>query len=128
MDAREIEAWAAGYVEALSLPVPESPEDPNWPYVMGLMPGFSDSLSLEVIWLIILAVLRIHPSDHVLSVLAAGPLEDLVGVSGETFIDRIEIEARRNPNFKHLLGGVWKGGASPEVWSRVEKARGQVSW
>lgn len=43
--------------------------------------------------------------------------------SGELFIERIEQEARVNPDFRRMLQGVWKSGI-PEIWSRLEVARG----
>ena len=81
----------------------------------------------EDLWSFVLKVLEKAPDKKVLSVLAAGPLEELISHVGMTFIVRIEAEARRNPAFRHLLGGVWRHGASEEIWSRVEAARGS-SW
>ncbi|MBV6836809.1 hypothetical protein KWH01_05840 [Xanthomonas campestris pv. merremiae] len=84
------------------------------------VPGSEES------WATILAILAKNPPDSVIGVLAAGPLEDLIQDSGLHYIDRIELEARRNPAFRQLLGGVWRSG-TPEVWARVEAARG-ATW
>ncbi|WP_395790959.1 DUF6869 domain-containing protein [Aquimonas sp.] len=127
MNPTEIDAWAAAYAAAAELPSPQSPEDPHWPYIYRMMPGFCDSLDPEEIWQVILAVLDRTPSDIVLGNLAAGPLEDLVKCVGDQFVDRIELEARRSPAFRTLLGGVWRSG-SDIVWSRIEKARGGLRW
>jgi hypothetical protein len=79
----------------------------------------------EQAWLAILEVLSRSPSQEVIGILAAGPLEDLVEDWGIEFVDRIEHEARRNSAFRYLLGGVWQS-STLEVWSRIEKARGNA--
>jgi hypothetical protein len=117
----EILEWARRYVKAYEEPDPRLGRDQLSPYIAGLMPG-SESLSPEDVWEVILAVLSMRPSDEVISVLAAGPLEDLIESEGDVFIERIETEARKNPAFRQLLGGVWRSG-TPEIWARVEKAR-----
>jgi hypothetical protein len=61
----------------------------------------------------------------VLGVLAAGALEDLIQFHGPNFIGHIEAESRRNPAFRRLLGGVWRS-STPEVWARVQRARGET--
>jgi len=58
--------------------------------------------------------------------LAAGTLEDLIHGHGPEFIERIELEVRRNPSFGHLLRGVLES-STPEISFRVRKARGK-SW
>jgi hypothetical protein len=55
--------------------------------------------------------------------LAAGPLEDLLSWHGPKVIDAVEIQARKDPKFRHLIGGVWKGGMSDEVWQRFRKIK-----
>ena len=81
----------------------------------------------EICWEVILEVLHREPSQRVLGVLAAGPLEDLIDKHGPEYIEKIEKEAKVNPTFMHLLGGVWESG-TPEVWNRVLKARRNISW
>lgn len=76
-------------------------------------------------WQFILAVLARRPSERVLGMLAAGPLEDLLAYAGKFYIDRVELEARRNPAFRHLLGGVWQNRTPDELWRRVEAVRGE---
>ena len=84
------------------------------------------SSQAEDAWAAILEVLGRTPSDKVMGVLAAGPLEDLIEKWGPAYIERIESEARKNPAFRNLLGGVWRS-STPEVWARIEAARG-TSW
>lgn len=74
----------------------------------------------EAVWGAILAIAEKTSNETVLGALAAGPLEDLIENHGATWIDRLEAEAKSNPRFKDLL--VWRSG-TPEVWSRIEKAR-----
>lgn len=76
----------------------------------------------ELAWLSILAVLEhLGPDveDQRFAVLAAGPLEDLLDQYGEAFIGRVEAEARRNPAFALLLGGVWRSSIAQNVWDRM---------
>jgi len=64
------------------------------------------------------------PSDKVVAVLAAGPLEDLLAGSGDTYIDEIATLARKDPRFKNLLGGVWQNSMSDALWAKVNEIRG----
>jgi len=76
----------------------------------------------EIAWLSILAALHkigANAADRRFCVLAAGPLEDLMDVHGEAFIDRAEAEARINPAFAMLLGGVWRSTIAERVWERM---------
>ncbi|WP_310446095.1 DUF6869 domain-containing protein [Thiobacillus sp.] len=69
---------------------------------------------------------KADPSHHTFQNLAAGPLEDLLSDHGRDLIEQVETEARRNPNFNLLLGGVWQGGMSEEIWARIQAARLKV--
>jgi hypothetical protein len=80
----------------------------------------------EIAWQAILEIVARGLTDKQSGLLAAGPLEDLLSYHGTQFIDRIEDEARRNPKFNHLLGGVWQNQMPDEIWSRVQKARKEV--
>jgi len=76
----------------------------------------------ELAWTCILLILeQIGPQaeDRRFAVLAAGPLEDLMDLHGEAFIDRAVAEARRNPRFALLLGGVWRSEIAESVWERM---------
>ncbi len=78
-------------------------------------------------WLAILEICRRDPTDEELSLLAAGPVQSLLSWHGTAFIDRILVEAKRNPKFRHLLGGVWSGTVADDVWKRVQDAR-EKAW
>ena len=49
----------------------------------------------ETLWLLILEIHHQDQSPRTQQVLSAGPLEDLLAMHGENFIDRCETEARR---------------------------------
>lgn len=80
------------------------------------------------IWLLILEVLKRNRSDRIQEVLSAGPLEDLLAKHGEAMIDKVETEARSNPVFAQLLGGVWKNAMTDEIWARVQGAWDRRGW
>jgi hypothetical protein len=80
----------------------------------------------DTAWLLILEILARTTDDHVMGNLAAGPLEDLITYHGAAVIERVELESRRNPRFRKLLGGVWRNDTPPEIWSRVEAAQGET--
>ncbi len=80
----------------------------------------------ETAWLAILEILKIDLTDDQISLLAAGPLEDLLVWHGSAFIDRVEEEAKSNVKFNHLLGGIWRREMSSEIWVRIERARKEV--
>ena len=77
----------------------------------------------EECWEGILAVVERQPSEKVLGMLSAGPMEDLIHYSGDEFIERVEERSRRGAIFRQMLHGVWESG-SRDVWARVEAARG----
>ena len=71
----------------------------------------------------IIRVIEKSRNVDVLRILAAVPLEDLIEYHGPRFIERIELLARTNEPFRDLLHGVWRS-STPDVWARVEAARG----
>lgn len=80
----------------------------------------------EAAWAGILAALELEFTGLQEAILAAGPLENLLSLHGEQFIERVEAEAARNPRFNHLLGGVWQCSMSEGVWGKVQAARREV--
>jgi hypothetical protein len=65
-------------------------------------------------------ILRRDSSDKVVENLAAGPLEDLLVYHGPDVIDEIEALATSDPEFRGLLGGVWRNKIREGVWERVQ--------
>jgi hypothetical protein len=64
--------------------------------------------------------------DDMRAVLAAEPLEDALAEHGPDIIDEVERRAGGNPEFRHLLGGVWK--CMPDaIWERICDVRG-AAW
>ena len=82
----------------------------------------------ETLWLLILAIHAKDQSWRIRKVLSAGPVEDLLAKHGERFIDRVETEARKNPKFAKLLGGVWMNSMTDEIWSRVQAVWDRRGW
>ena len=126
MNHEEIQEWAAAYIDAQQDPELLKVEDhPLWWAVERFMfPGSEDTLARDCLK-VILAILEKDPPESVIGSLAAGPLEDLIEECGEEIIEDIETEARKNPAFRQLLGGMWESG-KPEVWARVVSARGSA--
>jgi len=123
MTDNDIAAWASAYIEAQKDPDLLNEEHPLWWAVQKFMgEASSTSSSPQDCWATILEILSRTRPDNVIGILAAGPLEDLIQYHGQEFIERIEAEARRNQEFRRLLGGVWRS-CTPEIWARIEKAR-----
>ena len=78
----------------------------------------------EEAWRVIQAIRQASGSDMTLANLAAGPLEDLLAKHGDQFIDRVETFARRDAQFRKLLGAVWQNAMSEEIWLRVRAVAG----
>jgi hypothetical protein len=74
---------------------------------------------------LIVEILRIETNPVLLSLLAAGSLEDVISM--ET-IDRIEREAAANKRFHDLLGGVWYYRAGDELKARLDDLIADVRW
>lgn len=74
---------------------------------------------------LILEILKIEANPVLLSLLAAGPLEEVISAGT---IDRIEREARVNERFRDLLGGVWYYRASDELKTRLDALVGESRW
>jgi hypothetical protein len=74
---------------------------------------------------LIVEILKLETNPVMLSMLAAGPLEDVISM--ET-IDRIEREAAADKRFRDLLGGVWYYRAPDELKARLDALVGQNRW
>lgn len=74
---------------------------------------------------LIVEILKIETNPVMLSLLAAGPLEDVISM--ET-IDRIEREAASNKRFHDLLGGVWYYRAGDELKARLDALIADNRW
>jgi hypothetical protein len=74
----------------------------------------------EEAWKIIETMRHLDGTDSILANVAAGPLEDLLLYHGDKFIDRFEILARDDQQFRKLLGAVWQNNMSDALWARVK--------
>jgi hypothetical protein len=63
-------------------------------------------------------ILDLDGTDTILSNLGAGPLEDLLVVHGDKFIDRVELLARQDRQFRKSLGIVWKNNVRYDLDAR----------
>jgi hypothetical protein len=82
----------------------------------------------ETLWLLILEIHRRDRSSAVQEVLSAGPIENLLALHGEGFIERVEAEARKDPAFAKVLGGVWKNRMSDAIWARLQAVWDRRGW
>ena len=82
----------------------------------------------ERAWRIILEVIERDPPMWVLSVLGAGPMEDLLRAHGLDFIDRVEQEAVGNPSFfNNVLARVYPIACQPKlVADRIKALYGKT--
>jgi hypothetical protein len=71
---------------------------------------------------LILEILKIETNPNVLGLLAAGPLEDVIGMNT---IDRIEREAYADPRFRHFLGRGCYDDESEELKARLDALIGE---
>lgn len=57
-------------------------------------------------WELVLQLVEAAPDNAILANVAAGPLEDLIRLWSSRLIDRLEVQARRDPKFRRCLTGV----------------------
>ena len=82
----------------------------------------------EDLWRLILLIHGRDQSDRIQEVLSAGPVEDLLSKHGDSFIARIETQARLDAKFAKLLGGVWKNRMSDANWNRLQAVWDRRGW
>jgi hypothetical protein len=78
----------------------------------------------ERAWPILLRLIELAPSDTAVDVIAAGPLENLLCLHGEAFIERVEKQAKADSRFRFALGGVWRNVIPEPIWRRVNRITG----
>ena len=79
----------------------------------------------ETAWDLIITILRQDNSDTIVANLGAGPLEDLLGTHGDTFIQRVEELAKRDESFRKVVGCVWQNEIPNAIWMRVKAISSQ---
>jgi hypothetical protein len=80
----------------------------------------------ERAWRIIVALAERVSTPEAKSLLAAGPIENLLSQHGPAFIDRVEQRAQSDAGFNYLLGGVWRFEMTDDIWDRLQAARTEV--
>src|SRR5687768_2537237 len=116
-----VEAWIAGHESEDGT----SEQERNWWAISQVMDWALDG-EADRLWVFILTTYKQDLSDRVVSVLVAGPLEDLLAKHGPMFIERVEELARQDQKFNFLLGGVWQNTMTDEIWKRVQAARKEI--
>jgi hypothetical protein len=79
-------------------------------------------------WRVILLIWSLDQSIPTMQNLSAGPVEDLLAKHGDQMIGLVEAEAKRDPSFAKMLGGVWKYNMSDEVWARLQAVWDRRGW
>ena len=115
---------AAKWVEIKSRSDVEIERDGHWYDLMDYQSDLTGSEPMKALELV-KAILEIEDNPHLLGLLSAGMLEDLIPARDGPVVDAVVAEAARNPQFQDLLCGVWFDGMSSEVAARLTWARGQ---
>ncbi len=69
---------------------------------------------------VILAAMQLTEDERILSELAAGPLEDFLGLNGGQYLDIFHNLALEHHRLREALDGVWQGSMPKWVWHRIE--------
>jgi hypothetical protein len=68
-----------------------------------------------------------YDDPHFLFLVAAGPLEDILGKPSREVIDRVVAEARKNARFRWMLTGIYLHAVSDEARPKIAAAIGTVT-
>jgi hypothetical protein len=79
-------------------------------------------------WRVVLLIWSLNQSLKIMQILSAGSIEDLLAKHGDEMIALVEAEAKRDPSFAKLLGGVWKSSMTDEVWARLQSVWDTRGW
>jgi hypothetical protein len=71
-------------------------------------------------WKLILTIWSLDQSLPTRQGLCSGPLEGLLCFHGESILPHIERQAKADPSFAKLLGGLWKSAMSDNTWNRLQ--------
>jgi len=69
---------------------------------------------------VIFAAMQLSDDKQIHGSIAAGPLEDFLGIHGETYLDVFHTLALQHQRLREVLDGVWQGAMSKNVWHRIE--------
>jgi hypothetical protein len=65
-------------------------------------------------------IMQLTDDQQILGSLAAGPLEEFLGVHGKAYLDTFHTLALEHRRLREVLNGVWQGAMTKEVWHRIE--------
>lgn len=101
-----------------------SPKTPERTELTAILDQIDDLIRRDPVgtWEFIETVTGSGCDPHLLSNLAAGPLEDYLVAHGERELSRLERLAKQDPALRQLLGMTWRNAMSEDVWLRVQKA------
>lgn len=76
----------------------------------------------EAAWPIIIRLVTASPSDEILAIVAAGPLESLLCGHGEAFVDRVVAASKGDSRFRKCLRAVWgQSSMASAVRARIDE-------
>jgi hypothetical protein len=116
-----VNAWITAEEAEFGSPEHES----NWWAISQVIKWHLESKG-ELLWRFIIAAYKRELSDRTISVLAAGPLEDLLAKQTQNLLTGLKNLHERIPGSNYLLGGVWRNAMTDEIWQRVQAARHHV--
>jgi hypothetical protein len=122
MNIVELEKWVDAYIQAQQIEGIDG-SHPLWWAIDKFMDAVQSNP--ELAWEAIVKIVQRRPSEKVLGMLSAGPLEDLLEQHGENFILRIEKISSADACFRKMLEHIWKS-STPEIWERLNAAKGKV--
>jgi hypothetical protein len=69
---------------------------------------------------VMFAIMQMTEDKKILGELAAGRLEDFLGVQGESYLDIFHSLALQHQKLREVLDGVWQGAMPKRVWHKIE--------
>lgn|GEM_PF-707929 len=76
----------------------------------------------DLVFQLIVELVRYATSKHTLAYIAAGSLEDLLSKHPYQIIEKVEVKAAESQRFRLCLSGVWKRDIPDEIWERMTSA------
>lgn len=120
MNKEDFDNWVAAYIVLFDSNNDPDENHPSYWAIERFVDLEADSP--EDCWAAILSIVAKNPSARILANLASGPMEELLELHGNEYIDRIEKEARINADFRNLLHNVWEI-TNETIWRRILRAR-----
>ncbi|MBT8147055.1 MAG: hypothetical protein KJN90_09390 [Gammaproteobacteria bacterium] len=120
MDKSSFDKWVEAYIDLYdNNDVPDENHPSYWAVerFVDLEADFPEDC-----WAAILSIVAKRPTPRILANLASGPMEELLELHGNEFIERIEKEARTNPDFRNMLHSVWEI-TNEAIWRRLLRVR-----